>query len=848
MGRQMIQLAYFLLRIFYYLGYPFLFGAKKIWSVFQWTGQQVLSLKKVQQQFRNQRQYRRYQQALRRRAKKLIQAPKRSTSHPPQNVFPSIYNLLLNLRLKTDRLKLPKRGRFSNQHQLQHQLLDQFAYDWLSYESFWQFWWLNTQFALFNLKQLSRNKTQQILQKIKQKISLRQLVWGGFGLLMMVSLSFGIYVGYQFLFKDLPSPMQISTYRPPLSTKIYDQHGELLYTVFDEEDRVLVSLDEISPYLVQATLAIEDDDFYHHWGISFQGMMRALNHNLQNDTIHGGSTITQQLVKNVLLSPERTWKRKMREIILALAVDFKYSKEEILTRYLNQVNYGGSVYGVEQASHWYFHKSANDLTLAESAFLAGLPVAPTAYSPFGPTPELAYQRQQEVLHRMVSEGYIDSQQMEQALAQPLDFRLNRYDIQAPHFVMYVRQLLEEKFGQDMVARGGLEVTTTLDLNVQATAEASVNQELDKLGRLRVSNGAALVTDPRNGAILAMVGSRDYFDSANDGQVNVTLRPRQPGSSIKVVTYTAAFEHGYTPGTILNDSPVVYDIVGSKPYAPRNYDGVFHGQVTAREALASSYNIPAVRLIADLGVSTVVEKGRAMGIESWNDASRFGYSLTLGAGEVTMHDMAQVYGTLANMGYQVDLNPLVEVRSAKGEVLYQNPCWLANQPCQARQATTELAAYEIVDILSDNRARTPAFGSNSVLNVPNQQVAVKTGTTNSLRDNWTIGFTSDRVVVSWVGNNDNTPMSAVASGITGASPIWRSIMNELIADGSAQHAFRVPSGLEKVAVCQATGTLPCEQCPQVVEEIYPRGLAPTRHCTAAMFNPTEKNEDQTTAAR
>jgi membrane carboxypeptidase/penicillin-binding protein PbpC len=351
----------------------------------------------------------------------------------------------------------------------------------------------------------------------------------------------------------------------------------------------------------------------------------------------------------------------------------------------------------------------------------------------------------------------------------------------------------------------------------------------------------MVTDPRSGQILAMVGSRDYFDTAHDGQVNVTLRSRQPGSSIKPLTYSLAFEHGYTPSTTIQDQPVSYSAPGAPPYAPKNYDGRFHGQVTLREALGSSYNVPAVRLLADLGVPSLVDKGRALGITTWDEASasRFGLALTLGSGEVRMIDMASVYGTFANGGYTVTPQPLLLVTNYNGQVLYRNPCADATEPCGARRTLSALAAYEITSVLSDNGARTPAFGPNSQLYFPGQQIAVKTGTTNVLRDNWTIGYTPERVVLTWVGNNDNKPMSAVASGVTGASPIWHTIMAGLIKD--QRIAFTLPSSLEQVKICRLTGTLACAECPQITTEIYPIGMAPKRACTAEMFaNLTTEN--------
>jgi len=726
---------------------------------------------------------------------------------------------------------------------------DPFYYDWIQFptigqqirlNSLFEWWWLGQQ-----LQQRRRIIERRLWERIRRIEPPPLSTFLPFVTLILFVSSFSILVLgiYLYVFKDLPSPYLLRERQPPLTTKMYDRNGQLLYTIFDEEDRVLVSLTDISPYLVQATISIEDANFYHHWGLSFRGIARALEHNLSQETLHGGSTITQQLVKNTLLSSERTWQRKIRESVLALAVDALYSKEEILEKYLNEVNYGGSVYGIEQASQWYFGKSAKELSLAESSFLAGLPVAPTAYSPFGPTPERAKQRQHEVLRRMMEDGYISQQDVDIASAVELSFRHNRYDIKAPHFVMYVRDLLEKEYGEELVSRGGLEVWTSLDLTTQSSAEASIQGELDRLAKLRVSNGASLVTNPQTGEILAMVGSKDYFDTQHDGQVNVTLRPRQPGSSIKPVTYAVAFEHGFTPTTLIEDSPVVYTIPGSAPWAPKNYDGRFHGRVTLREALGSSYNIPAVRLIAQLGVNNVVNKGRAMGISTWDDSSRFGFALTLGGGDVTMYDMAEVYGTFANNGYTVELNPILQVQTPDGSTLYHNPCQAMNSPCQATRTLNPLAAYHITSVLKDNQARTPAFGANSVLNVPGSEVAVKTGTTNNLRDNWTIGYITDRVVVSWVGNNDNTPMSSVASGVTGASPIWRQIVNGLLLN-EPKHAFVTPEGFEKVAICQKTSTLPCAECPVVTEEIFPKGMAPTQRCTAEMFTSTPEPEKKT----
>jgi membrane peptidoglycan carboxypeptidase len=472
--------------------------------------------------------------------------------------------------------------------------------------------------------------------------------------------------------------------------------------------------------------------------------------------------------------------------------------------------------------------------LAEGALLAGLPAAPSAYSPFGPTPELAFIRQEEVLRRMVDDGYITTEQAEAAKQEVLKFRPNRVEIQAPHFVMYVRKLLAEKYGEDMITEGGLEVKTTLDLDLQNKTQEIVTAELEQLQRLRINNGAALVTNPETGEILAMVGSKDYFDFANDGQVNVTIRPRQPGSSIKPLTYATAFEHGKNPSTVEDDSPVVYQIPGSKPYAPKNYDGKFHGKVTLREALGSSYNIPAVKLLASLGLDTVINKGREMGITTWTDPTRYGLSLTLGGGEVLMIDMMKVYGTFATQGYTVETNPIMEITNYKGETLYRNECAL-DHVCAKKKTLDSRVAYYITDILKDNNARTPAFGPRSVLTIPGQEVAVKTGTTNNLKDNWTIGYTTNRVVATWVGNNDGSPMSYVASGVTGASPIWNDIMR-LTLDDANPHTFAGPDGMIKVQICARTGTLSCRGCPAVRDEWFIPGTEPKTACNPAQFRP------------
>ncbi len=499
------------------------------------------------------------------------------------------------------------------------------------------------------------------------KISLIKVTLLGIVLILFFLIGFSIY-GF---FSTLPDPNKLVTRRPVVSTKIYDRNNILLYKIYLNQNRTLVELRDIPKNLIQATIAIEDAEFYNHHGLSVKGILRAALTNLKGKKLYGGSTITQQLVKNALLTPERSWRRKIKELVLALMVEAKFSKDQILQMYLNEVGYGGAAYGIEEASQTYFGKAASELNLAEAALLAGLPASPTNYSPFGAHPEKAKERQKLVLQRMKQEGFINENEEKTAGAFPLHFARQKTDIKAPHFVMYIKDLLVQKYGERMVEEGGLEVKTSLDLATQERAETITNQELERIQNLHITNGAALVTNPATGEILAMIGSNNYFDAKNDGNVNVTIRPRQPGSSIKPVNYSIALENGFTPATILSDTPITYQIPGQPPYSPKNYDSRFHGNVPLRTALASSYNVPAVKLLSACGVQTMVKRGQDMGITTWDDPSRFGLSLTLGGGEIKMVDLAVVYGTLANMGTKVDLNPILEVKDYRGRILKTN---------------------------------------------------------------------------------------------------------------------------------------------------------------------------------
>lgn len=613
-----------------------------------------------------------------------------------------------------------------------------------------------------------------------------------------------LFALFAFVIKDIPSPTKLSSSSIPQSTQVFDRNGILLYTIYTQKNQTFVPLSSIPKSLQQATIAIEDKDFYRHGPIDLRGMSRALYSIVLKKELQGGSTITQQLVKNSLLTPERTITRKIKEIILAFATEAIYSKDKILEMYLNQAPFGGTAWGVEAASQTYFGKSVSNLTLAESSLLAALPEAPTTLSPFGAHPELSKKRQLEVLRKMNEQGHITKKGLEKAAKEELKYKKISNNIKAPHFVLYVKDLLARKYGQKVVEEGGLKVTTSLDLQIQEDAQATVAGEVSKLRGYRVSNGAALITDPATGEILAMVGSRDYFDTKNDGNVNVTTSLRQPGSAIKPINYTVGLIKGYTAATPFVDKPTCFPNIGKPPYCPVNYDGKWHGVVQMRDALASSINIPAVKMLKVNGVEEMIATASAMGISSFTEPDRYGLSLTLGGGEVTMLDMATAYGVLANGGYKIDLHPILKVVDRKGKVLeeYKPP----RSAIFGKKVLPSGVAFIISNILADNNARAMAFGTNSELKIGNQPVSVKTGTTNDFRDNWTIGYTPSYLVAVWVGNNNNTPMGGLVSGVTGAAPIWNRIMTKLLEIKPAEPLLK-PANVIGKSVCNVTGLNP-----------------------------------------
>ena len=627
-------------------------------------------------------------------------------------------------------------------------------------------------------------------------------------------LPFGLIAfSYLVILKDLPSPTKLGRYDIPLSTKIYDRNGKLLFDIFADQNRTPVTLRDIPLHVRQATISIEDKNFYKHKGINpIGGVLRALTATVTKRKLQGGSTITQQLVKSALLTPERTIVRKTKEVILAFWVEILYPKDKILELYLNQVPYGGTAWGIETAAEKYFSKSVQELTLGEAALLAGLPQAPTLYSPFGAHPELAATRQKEVLRRMVEDGYITQVQSDEAAHQTLKFK-QETGIKAPHFVMYVKEKLVEEFGEALVERGGLKVTTTLDLDLQEHAQATVSAEVEKLKGLRVTNGAGLITKPSTGEILAMVGSVDYFASPS-GSFNVTTGLRQPGSSIKPINYAIGIENReITPATMFLDESSCFANINQPAYCPRNYDGKFHGPVQARFALGNSYNIPAVKMLYLNTVHAMVASASAFGLDTITDPARYGLSLTLGGAEVHMTDMAEAFGVFANAGIRKDLVSIIKVIDKNGKVLleHKDPNLDKEIPSQlllqGDRVISNETAFLISHILLDNNARQDAFGPSSSLVIPGHAVSVKTGTTDDLRDNWTVGFTPQFLVITWVGNNDNTPMNqALVSGITGAAPIWNKLMAKVLKD-KPDIWPKQPDGVVGAQVCSLTGLLP-----------------------------------------
>lgn len=596
---------------------------------------------------------------------------------------------------------------------------------------------------------------------------------------------FSIVGVFAYYAKDLPSPGKINSRFIAESTKIFDRTGtHVLYEVHGEEKRTIIPFSEMPEVIRAATITLEDQDFYSHHGLKFSSIARAIFKDFVTfDARQGGSTITQQFVKNSLLTPEKTLTRKVKEAILSIEMEQKFTKDEILAMYLNEIPYGSNAYGIEAASQTFFSKNAKNLTLDEAAFLASLPNAPTFYSPYGSHLEELRTRQAMTLSKMASLGYITPEQAEEAKKTDTFEKLSprRENIKAPHFVMYVREYLAKRYGDEQIEQGGLKITTTLDWSKQEMAEKAVFEGADKNLKYNAENAALTAIDPKTGQILAMVGSKNYFDTKIDGQVNVTIRDRQPGSSFKPYVYLTAFTKGYVPETILYDVPTDFSTEDGKKYEPQNYDGKFHGPVSLEKALGGSLNIPAVKILYLTGVKDSIELAKNLGITTLNEPDRYGLSLVLGGGEVKLLDHVHAYATLAAGGVRRDKTAILKIENAKGEVLEEY------KDTPGERVVAEKFVAMLDSVLSKNENRSWIFGENNPLRFDTRPVVAKTGTTNEYRDAWTVGYAPSLAVGVWVGNNDNTSMKLGADGSYVAAPIWRAFMEKAI-EGSAIETF------------------------------------------------------------
>lgn len=696
-----------------------------------------------------------------------------------------------------------------------------------------------------NLSLSKRQKASKYLTANQRKEALiRRTNIASFVFAIMIGGFFFVIILFAFFARDLPNPNQLLERTFELSTRFYDRNDVLLFEVFGDKNRTLVRLEDISPNVAHATLAVEDSEFYLHSGFSLRGYARALRNMILGQGVQGGSTLTQQAIKNTLLTPERTIIRKIKEVILSLQLEARYSKDEILQMYLNESPYGGMNYGVYSAAKAYFNKEPKDLTIAESAYIAGLPQSPSRYSQFGVSPELGIERKNYVLYLMNERGwygsdgkkyYLSDEDYNVAKEEVLNFDTAKVPLEAPHFVFYVKQYLADLLGEEAVEMGGLRVKTTLDLETQRIAQEVVTEEIQQSEYLNVYNGAMVVLDPKTGGILAMVGSKGYNldpqpeDCVSGGTgegsclfdpyVNVTLAERQPGSSIKPITYATLLSQGYTAAMPILDVPTKFEGASAdKPYVPENYDGKFRGIVPVRKCLANSLNIPAVKALKIVGIDNMIDQAEKMGITTFKDRSRYGLSLTLGGGEVKLIELTGAFSVFAAKGIYRPPTPIIEVTDSKGDIVYK-------PQVSETKALGEDVAYLISDILSDDGARSDVFGLGSLLNIPGHQVAVKTGTTDDKKDNYAIGYTPFVVAGVWVGNNNNDAMNPyVASGISGASPIWNAFMKKYLAD-KENEKFEPPENVEKVTIDKLTGGLPYEDF-DTRSEWFIKGTQPT----------------------
>lgn len=592
---------------------------------------------------------------------------------------------------------------------------------------------------------------------------------------VMLSTVMAVFFVYAYL--KTPIAASLTTRDIPRTTIIYDRTGQhILYEIHGEENRKLLTHDEIPDNIRIATIAAEDDSFYNHYGVDFLSILRAAKNNIEkNDLGQGASTITQQLARNAFLSRDKTLRRKLLEVIIAVKIEKKYSKDQILDMYLNEIPYGSNAYGIESAAEIFFGKNAKDLTLDEAALLAAMPKATSYYSPYGNNLDELLGRQQKILNRIGELKLADRNTLAAAKKEAVANKIIPFkeDINAPHFVFYVKEELEKQFGKEVLEEGGFKVYTTLDYDMQKLGEQAIKENEANLKKYGASNAALVSLNPKNGQILAMVGSRDYFDDSIDGQVNVTIRPRQPGSSFKPFAYAAAFEKGFQPETKIVDTKTDFGADGSgRHYVPRNYDGKFHGIVTMRQALAMSLNVPAVKTLSLAGVQDTIDLAHRLGITTLNDTNRYGLSLVLGGGEVKLLDETAGYSVFANDGKKNTPKSILQIVDDREKILY-------TATAENTQVLDPQIARKIDSILSDNAARVPIFGPRNKLFIPGKIVAAKTGTTSEFKDAWTVGFTPYIATGVWAGNNNNYPMRAGADGSYVAAPIWNRFMSQVL---------------------------------------------------------------------
>ena len=662
---------------------------------------------------------------------------------------------------------------------------------------------------------------RKLLSPKKERLSWKKV--GRLLLYIFIGLVFVMAGMFAWYSKDLPTPAKIAKRSATQSTKIYDRTGQIMLYETGEQKRTIVKSDQISDNLKKATIATEDANFYRHHGFDPQAVAGALFARIthRTQTTRGASTITQQFVKNALLDSNRTMTRKIKELILSIELEIMYDKDEILTMYLNEIPYGGNTAGSEAAARMYYGIPAKDLSLAQAATLAAIPQAPTYYSPYGTHTKQLVARRNYVLDRMVENKYITKEQAEAAKQEDtttinVAIKPRKDNILAPHFAMYVIEQAVDEFGEEKIQKEGLKLTTTLDYDKQKLAEEAVTAGQAKFNRYGASNSALVSVDPKTGQILAMVGSVDYFNIQIDGNVNVADSSRQPGSSFKPFAYATAFKNKeYSPAKILFDLQT--DFGGG--YVPRNYNGTFNGPVTMRTALANSLNIPAVKTMSLAGLDNVIRTAEDMGITTLTDRNRYGLSLVLGSGEVKPVEMAGAFGVFGNQGNKHDLKCILKAQDAKGKTIYE----YKPDEDKGREVLNPQIAYEISDILSDNKARSMIFGSNTPMNFPGKTIAVKTGTTSNFKDAWTMGYSTDIATAVWVGNNNSTEMNSGADGSVVAAPIFHQYMDQVVTENKP---FERPAQIKEVAVDKMSTKLPSEYSPETITDIFADWQVPT----------------------